>query len=454
MCGILGFIGRSRNPRVSFEMANALLLKTETRGEHATGFWSCECGDNRVFFDKEPIKSSIYASRSIWQKEFSAANTDLLLGHCRFTSVNVGHERYNKNNHPHVSDDRRVALVHNGKIPEYGALKSRYDLRSDCDSEILLGMFESSESYKGKEEFLKKEFPNLTPDIAYRMMGLKEVFSRVNWGAMAVAIGERGENTTSRHLWLFRDEERPLHVVDMRKTLGQIFFCSTAEIWRNALEACPAIKPYVPDDQVLIEFPPYQVWMLVTDVTEDPEVNSWRIKKFRITKTKFYDWKDDDHTKILRPKRKPVAIVVTRLGADEELKKDVVASGPPTSTVVTAPESRKKKINQGVTQYHEPEDVQTCDNGTEDDCLARHAASATDAALEELSPVVLEPMEIDMEAFDTMMKELRTLITDVETSVRTLQRENSLEPRDFSTLMDSLKDAHAEIKGSLIFLQP
>jgi len=44
-----------------------------------------------------------------------------------------------------------------------------------------------------------------------RMIGLREVFSRVNYGAMAVAIGERDVNTHDRFLWLFRDDERPLH---------------------------------------------------------------------------------------------------------------------------------------------------------------------------------------------------------------------------------------------------
>ena len=278
-----------------------MLLKTESRGEHATGFWSCDRGNGRIFFDKEPVKSTIYSTRKIWREDFASANTDLLIAHCRFTSINVGHERYNKNNHPHVSSDKKVALVHNGKIPEYSALKSRYDLRSDCDSEILLGMFESGDDFKTKEDYLKQEFPNLQPTVAYRMMGLKEVFSRVNYGAMAVAIGEHCDNNTSRRLWLFRDEDRPLHIVDMRKTLGQIFFCSTPEIWKQAIESCPAVKSYIPTDHVIIEFPAYEVWMLGLDhgtPTENGDAvdDAWTVKKFRIIKTKFYDWKQEDES--------------------------------------------------------------------------------------------------------------------------------------------------------------
>lgn len=469
MCGILGFIGKSANPKASFELANALLVKTEIRGEHATGFWSCERGDGRIFFDKEPVKSTVYATRDIWSRQYAAVNADLLIAHCRFSSAGVGHEKYNKNNHPHASADRRVALVHNGKIPEYGALKCRYDLRSDCDSEILLSMFESGEEFKNKEDYLKQEFPNLPPDIAYRMMGMKEVFSRVNYGAMAVAIAERADDERGRRLWLFRDEERPLHLIDLRSTIGQIFFCSTAEIWRSAVEMTPSIKPYIPDDQKIIEFPAYQVWMLQTDPTdtdaENLDADSWRTKKFKITKTKFYDWKseDDEGKKLYRSKSKPGEGLVSRLATDEEVatpKSERAAEPPQTNAgpVPTINQPRggggKKKSSISVTAYRDREaDV---DPGTlaEDDDDNRKAASPVDAAVTELTPTTLEPEDIDMQAFNGMCKELTDLIANIQTQVANAEKEQSLSPKDFQVVMDSLRDAQAELKGSLIFLKP
>src|SRR6185369_659043 len=167
----------------------ALFLKTEIRGEHASGFWACEEGDGLIYYDKEPIKSSQYITREVWKKDFSSTRSDLLLTHCRLSSVGVGHEKVNKNNHPHVSDDRRVALVHNGRIAEYNSLRHRYETNSDCDSEILLRMFESTNEHQSKEDYLAQEFPNLAPDLACRILGMKEIFARVNYGAMAVAIG-------------------------------------------------------------------------------------------------------------------------------------------------------------------------------------------------------------------------------------------------------------------------
>lgn len=306
------------------------------------------------------------------------------------------------------------------------------------------------------------------------MMGLKEVFSRVNYGAMAVAIGEKCENNLSRRLWLFRDEERPLHVVDMRKTLGQIFFCSTAEIWKSAVESCPSVKDYIPADQVIIEFPAYQVWMLGLDhgtpvsagleaaepAADVPVEDTWTIKKFRITKTKFYDWKqeDDDNVKISRSKAKPTITVVSRLDNGEEVVKDKSEKSEKTETssnigpVPNIP--TKKKITSVNTRYVDQEgDVDEGSNSTDEDYLARYAASGKDDALDELSPTTIESPEIDMKQFDDMVKDLRGLIDRLETSVKNASQENSISEKDFSVVIDSLKDAQGELKGSLVFLK-
>lgn len=469
LCGILGFIGRSKSPKTSFELANALFIKTESRGEHAAGFWACERGNNQIFYDKEPVKSTIYVGRDIWSQQFAAVDADLLIAHCRFSTAGAGHEKHNKNNHPHASANRRTALVHNGKIPEYSALKSRYDLRSDCDSEILLSMFESGEEFKNKEDYLKQEFPNLPPDIAYRMMGMKEVFSRVNYGAMAVAVAERADNERGRRLWLFRDEERPLHVIDLRSTIGQIFFCSTAEIWRSAVEMTPGIKPYIPDDQRVIEFPAYQVWMLQAEPSDEevdnPDKDVWKTKKFKITKTKFYDYKaeDDDGKKMFRSKApKVLSGVISRLLQDEEVatppKTERVESkvdhGANTGTVPSINRKKKSLISPIVSRDREGD----VDPGTladdDDDIDARTSASNKDSALSDLNETTLEPLEIDMASFDGMVTELEELLTSIKTNVAALQKADALSPKDFSVIMNSLRDAQAELKGSLLFIKP
>lgn len=479
MCGILGFIGKSRNPRVSFDLANALFLKTEHRGEHATGFWACERGSGSVFYDKEPVKSSIYVTRDIWRKQFANIDADLFIGHCRQTSPNSGHEKFNKNNHPHASKDHNIALVHNGKIPEYySPLRNRYDLRSDCDSEILLAMFESGEHQKDKAELLNKEFPNWSPEITYRMQGLKELFSRVNYGHMAVAIGERSKITEGgRFLWLFREEERPLHVIDMRRSLGQIFFCSLPDIWKQAVESCPSVKEYITSrDQPLIDFPPHNVWMLSLIPNQDPEAkaweylkvveepvgtkkyidkesvpenvwcdavslaaDAWRLKKFKIAKSRFAEWKpeDDQGVRLPRLNGKSGVKVISRLDGDD----DVGVSKEPVATEckVKAPASKKVVVNR--------------DAEVSDEVSTMNVPSSVSETLTKMSAKEAASEVITMKDFDDGLTKLRDIITQFECRVRNMDRENSLQQKELQVIMDSVQDARMEIEGSLAFLK-
>jgi Glutamine amidotransferase domain len=443
MCGIFGFIGKSTNPKVSFDLANSLFVKTEIRGEHASGFWSCETGDGCIAYDKEPVKSTVYVNRGIWAKDFASLDADLLVGHCRLTSI--GPEKINKNNHPHWSEDKKVAMVHNGKIPEYNALKDHYATTSECDSEILLRMFESAEAFKDQEEFLKKEFPTLPPFLAYRLLGLKEIFSRVNFGAMAVGIAERGDDG-SRYLWLFRDDDRPLHVVDMRKTLGQIFFCSTAEIWRSSVGACSsATDEIIPKDQVIIEFPSYQVWLLAVDAKQE-----WNIRKFKITKTKYYNWeKEEEEDKLLAAKKKeekpsvcidkPVVKTISRLGKDDAIIDKGNSSGKRPLPEVDLTDKKKVDVTTTVTEernWVNPEIPET-----DDDLPPTEELSG-------FSKFVI-PEGVDMEAFDRAASEIEESFQKLKTQVHNLSNEGSLSNKDFSCIMDSMESLRRELEGTL-----
>ncbi len=218
----------------------------------AAGFWGTHSRDNKIIFHKEPIKSSLLVKKEIWRK-VAKFNPNLLLCHARAASQGVGEPLHNCNNHPFVSNNRLIGLVHNGRIAdqEYTALKEKYEVFSECDSEILLRVFEGAEKYKTKNEFL-----NFDTHIASRFSGLRDIFSLINEGHMAVAIGERDKN--NRYLWLFRNVYRTLWLVDLRETLGQVFFCSTPEIWQNAVSSIE--DSYIGKSQKLIELPPQEIW--------------------------------------------------------------------------------------------------------------------------------------------------------------------------------------------------
>lgn len=299
MCGIAGFIGESTHPKVSYKLLQALLVATEHRGPEATGFWGAQSGDEgQLIYHKEPIKASEFIKRPMWEY-LGGFNPSLLIAHCREpTTINgTGHPRVNKNNHPHINSSMNVALIHNGKVEEYQSLKTDAAYRgttfSECDSEMILRIFERGELLTNEEKILADRYPDLAEkDIAHRIYGIEQIFRKLNNGAMAVAIGERHNPGKRRSLWLFRDDKRPIHIIDLRSSLGQIWFCSTVQIWRNAMEACPEAKALIPKDHKILGIPPLMVYLVETDDDQEdtvPQVNNhnvwkshWRYRKFKI----------------------------------------------------------------------------------------------------------------------------------------------------------------------------
>ncbi len=341
MCGIFGFIGKSKDPLTSWKIADALMQKTEHRGTDATGFWASEHNGNQIFFDKEAVKSSIYHTRAIWNETFKNSNCDILLGHCRQCSANVGNEKCNRNNHPHVSLDKKTALIHNGQISEYNHLKGRYQLFGECDSEILLAMYQTGWNFRGQDDVLAKEVEEIykiSPNLAFRAMGLMEIFKYVHHAKVAMAIGERGDDG-ERFIWLNRDNERPLHVVDLRETLGQVFFFSTVEIWKNAVGLLDeeTKNKYIPKLHEIGVFPADELWLLRT-VPDDQGEDVWNITKFKISRTKYTEYdteKDDPPQPYRRPDPENDVVVVSRLNEKEE----VVGQEP------VVAEEKKKEAN-------------------------------------------------------------------------------------------------------------
>ncbi len=305
MCGIVGAIGLSKNPAVSHELLTSLLSKTESRGDDATGFWATmqkKEGDivtNDVFFSKEPKKSTSFVRENDIWKSWKGENIDLMISHCRRRTNLNGTEANNINNHPFISKACDIALIHNGNIPEIEMLKGQYDVKSDCDSEILLRLFQSGFHYD--DPYIKSTLGDLRldgarklkemseeepiPDWCPRWMGIRDLFARVNHGAMAVAVAEIWNNNT-RALWLFRNKERPLHIVDAREELGQIFFVSTPELWREGLSHSSA-KDIIKTEKDVIILPELGVWLLTYTPEEDISVRKWKIVQKRKHDTTF-----------------------------------------------------------------------------------------------------------------------------------------------------------------------
>lgn len=305
ICGIAGFIGVSKKPKATYEIMTNLFEFLEFRGTDASGVWAAEAGpEGKIFYHKEPIKSSEFIKKDFWKK-VRRSKINLLLVHARATSKGNGHAKTNVNNHPFVSMDKRIGMIHNGSIEESWFLMDKFQCQSDTDSEVILRIFEN-----GLEN--KFEIENLPPKIAERIGGIKDVWSHITKGAMAVAIGERDDD--ERHLFLFRNLQRPLWIADLRESLGQIIFFSTPEIWYRAVNSCTQATKTMLKNQKLIELAAHDIWVFtINDASPHVIENQFYRLKVDVKKT-GKDYKDD--LIVMKPPKQTLS-VVTEL--DEEV---------------------------------------------------------------------------------------------------------------------------------------
>ena len=134
MCGIIGYVG---NDQQAVEVILDGLSKLEYRGYDSAGLAVVE--ERRIFVDKKSGKLS-NLKESLKEKVHLA---NVGIGHTRWATHGVPSDI---NSHPHCSCDGKVAIVHNGIIENYSALKSEliekgYKFISDTDSEVVAQLF-------------------------------------------------------------------------------------------------------------------------------------------------------------------------------------------------------------------------------------------------------------------------------------------------------------------------
>lgn len=282
----------------------------ELRGTDAAGAWGVEsAGKNRIVYHKEPIRSSSFVQRDIW-KQTDALKPDLLLLHARAASS--GDARFNANNHPFVSSDRKIAMIHNGRINEADSLSQKYQTISDTDSEVLLRMYENG---------LRREFvpiDDVPDDISQRITGIQDIWSNVCEGAMAVAIGERGDDLT-RYLFLFHNVQRPLWTIDLRERFGQIVFFSSPDIWyQSTARASSSLDHALVGHEKLIEIPTNQIWAYKIDA-ENRVPGDEQIYKFEVElEAATTEWVPGDRVPVAEDK--PDVPVITGLDDQDAIK--------------------------------------------------------------------------------------------------------------------------------------
>ncbi|MFT4846848.1 MAG: glucosamine--fructose-6-phosphate aminotransferase (isomerizing), partial [Sediminicola sp.] len=131
MCGIVGYIGT----RKAYPILIKGLKRLEYRGYDSAGVATLENNDLRIIKQKGKVAGL----------EEKVEQGEEMIG-----TIGIGHTRWathgppnDVNSHPHESEDGNMAIIHNGIIENYGALREELTKRghvfkSDTDTEVLI----------------------------------------------------------------------------------------------------------------------------------------------------------------------------------------------------------------------------------------------------------------------------------------------------------------------------
>ncbi|MEV8358198.1 glutamine--fructose-6-phosphate transaminase (isomerizing) [Microbacterium sp. NPDC076895] len=136
MCGIVGYVG----PRESQPILIAGLSRLEYRGYDSAGIAVID-GDGNLGMRKHAGKLSVLRE-DLAEHPLPAGTTGI--GHTRWATHGGPTDA---NAHPHLADDDKLALIHNGIIENFAAIKNElreegFEFRSETDTEVaavLLG---------------------------------------------------------------------------------------------------------------------------------------------------------------------------------------------------------------------------------------------------------------------------------------------------------------------------
>lgn len=130
MCGIVAYIGK----REAYPVVIKGLKRLEYRGYDSAGVALLNGGDLKVYKKKGKVAE---LEDHVVGKDLHSV---LAIGHTRWATHG---EPCDRNAHPHLSGDGKLAMVHNGIIENYAQLKKEllnkgHQFTSDTDTEVLI----------------------------------------------------------------------------------------------------------------------------------------------------------------------------------------------------------------------------------------------------------------------------------------------------------------------------
>ncbi len=134
MCGIVGYIGN----REAYPIVLKGLKRLEYRGYDSTGVAIIQDGDLQIHKKKGKVAE---LEEAVVGKNM---HSHICIGHTRWATHG---EPSDRNAHPHLSNNGKLAMLHNGIIENYAQIKTEltnkgYTFKSDTDTEVLLNFIQ------------------------------------------------------------------------------------------------------------------------------------------------------------------------------------------------------------------------------------------------------------------------------------------------------------------------
>lgn len=142
MCGIVAYIGN----KPAYPIIVKGLKRLEYRGYDSAGIALLSTDNQLNIFKKKGKVTAL--EETVLDQNISG---NIGIGHTRWATHG---EANDKNAHPHFSTDGNIAVIHNGIIENYVALKTElqnrgYQFRSETDTEVLVHLFDDVKKQTG-----------------------------------------------------------------------------------------------------------------------------------------------------------------------------------------------------------------------------------------------------------------------------------------------------------------
>ncbi|TWP27756.1 glutamine--fructose-6-phosphate transaminase (isomerizing) [Apibacter muscae] len=134
MCGITGYIGN----KLAYPIVINGLRRLEYRGYDSAGIVLNENKNFKLFKTKGKVSDLEEICKGL------KSDATVGVGHTRWATHGVPNDI---NSHPHLSNNEKIVLVHNGIIENYDTLKimltsKGYTFKSDTDTEVLVNLIQ------------------------------------------------------------------------------------------------------------------------------------------------------------------------------------------------------------------------------------------------------------------------------------------------------------------------